>query len=89
MATITFNVDENLKKEAVDLFNRMGLDMSSALRLFMTQSVNLRRIPFEITVPNEEVEKAKKRIQEIALSDAKFISLKTPEGITDMFDEAY
>lgn len=51
MATITFNVDDKLKQEASELYSRMGLDMSSALRLFMTQSVNLRRIPFEIKVP--------------------------------------
>lgn len=48
MATITIKVDEKLKREATELYARMGLDMSSALRLFMTQSVNLRKIPFEV-----------------------------------------
>lgn len=48
MATITFKVDDDLKKDAVELYKRMGLDLSSALRLFMTQSVNLRKIPFEV-----------------------------------------
>ena len=34
MADITIHVDEKLKKDAEALFNRLGLDMSSAINLF-------------------------------------------------------
>ncbi|WP_242258315.1 type II toxin-antitoxin system RelB/DinJ family antitoxin [Streptococcus thoraltensis] len=48
MATISFRVDEELKKEAAALYQGMGLDLSSALKLFLVQSVVTRKIPFEI-----------------------------------------
>ena len=48
MATISFRVDEELKKEAAALYQSMGLDLSSALKLFLVQSVVNRKIPFEI-----------------------------------------
>lgn len=48
MATITFKVDDELKKEATELYKSMGLDLSSALRLFLKQSIVTRSIPFAI-----------------------------------------
>ena len=51
MAKINTNIsiDANLKKDAVSLFNEFGLDLSTAITLFLQQSVREQRIPFEIT----------------------------------------
>ena len=48
MTTITFKVDDEMKKEATELYKSMGLDLSSALRLFIKQSLVTRSIPFVI-----------------------------------------
>ncbi|MGT2739286.1 type II toxin-antitoxin system RelB/DinJ family antitoxin [Streptococcus pantholopis] len=48
MTTITFKVDDEMKKEATELYKSMGLDLSSALRLFLKQSLVTRSIPFVI-----------------------------------------
>ncbi|MFS1664690.1 type II toxin-antitoxin system RelB/DinJ family antitoxin [Streptococcus sp. zg-JUN1979] len=48
MTTVTFKVDDNLKEEVSKLYKSMGLDLSSALRLFMKQSLISQSIPFEI-----------------------------------------
>lgn len=48
MATIAVRVDEELKKEATELFNSLGFDMSTAVKMFLIQSVNTGSIPFEI-----------------------------------------
>ena len=48
MATITFKIDDKTKKEASELYESMGLDLSSALRLFIQQSLVTRSIPFVI-----------------------------------------
>ena len=48
MTTITFKVDDEMKKEATELYKSMGLDLSSALRLFIKQSLVTRSIPFAI-----------------------------------------
>lgn len=61
MAKVNTNIslDPNLKKEAIELFHSMGLDLSTAISLFLFQSIRERKIPFEIyEVPNEKTVKA-------------------------------
>ena len=48
MPQIAVRVDDQLKKEATAIFNELGLDMSTAVKLFLKQSVLTRRIPFEV-----------------------------------------
>ncbi|MBQ8685131.1 MAG: type II toxin-antitoxin system RelB/DinJ family antitoxin [Clostridia bacterium] len=48
MTTINVRVDENVKKQATELFEELGLDMSTALNLFLRQAINYGGIPFEV-----------------------------------------
>ena len=54
------SIDPKLKESAVSLFSQFGLDLSTAITLFLQQSVREQRIPFEIRidVPNETTRKA-------------------------------
>ncbi len=45
---ITFRLDETLKKQAEIIYESMGLNMSSALQLFVAQTVARGSIPFII-----------------------------------------
>ena len=56
MATVTARVDENVKKEAEILFKKMGLNMSTAMNLFLKKCILEQGIPFELKIPNEEIE---------------------------------
>lgn len=49
------SLDPELKKEAVLLFKEFGLDLSTAITLFLSQSVREQKIPFEIKreIPNK------------------------------------
>ena len=62
MAKVNTNIslDQNLKKESVKLFSSFGLDLSTAITLFLQQSVREQRIPFEIriNIPNETTKEA-------------------------------
>ena len=49
---ITFRLDETLKKQAEIIYESMGLNMSSALQLFVTQTVARGSIPFTIEADN-------------------------------------
>lgn len=55
MATININVDENVKSQANELFKSLGLDMTTALNLFLRQAINYGGIPFEIKKPRSYV----------------------------------
>lgn len=50
MATTNLNVrvDENLKKTADALLNELGLNMSTAINIYLKQIVRENGIPFEI-----------------------------------------
>lgn len=52
-ATIQTRVDASLKEKADKIINSMGLDMTTAIRMFLTQVIEQRKIPFEIKAPEE------------------------------------
>ena len=47
-STLQVRIDSGLRKQAEALFGNFGLDMSSAVRLFLRQSIIRRRLPFEV-----------------------------------------
>lgn len=55
-ALIQFRVDKELKNEADKLFKELGLDLSTAIKLFLKQSVNKQAIPFAITAQKDEID---------------------------------
>ena len=54
--SMTIRTDAEVKKQAQRLFAEFGLDMTTAINMFLRQSVRNRAIPFEITMerPNAE-----------------------------------
>ena len=44
-------IDANIKREATALFSKLGLDMSSAVNLFLHQCVLRGGLPFAVEVP--------------------------------------
>lgn len=55
-ATLTIRIDNDLKREASEVADYYGLDLSSVTRAFYKQMVNTRRIPltFAPEEPNTE-----------------------------------
>ena len=58
MATTNLNIriDADLKKQAEQIFNELGLNMSTALTVFLRQTIRSNGIPFDLRleVPNGE-----------------------------------
>lgn len=50
-AVLQTRVDTETKLEAESLFDSLGLDITTAIRLFLRQSINQQRIPFDIVPP--------------------------------------
>ncbi len=50
MTNVTIRMDEGLKKQSEALFDEMGLNMTTAITLFIKTAVRENRIPFEIRV---------------------------------------
>jgi DNA-damage-inducible protein J len=45
---LTIRIDENIKREAENLFNRIGLNISVAINVFFRQAIREQAIPFEL-----------------------------------------
>ena len=62
MAKVSTNVsiDADIKKQAQELFAELGMDLSTAINIFIRQALRQHSIPFEITadIPNDETAKA-------------------------------
>lgn len=48
MKQINFRIDEDIKTNAEAALKEMGLNMSSAITMFLTKVAREKRIPFEI-----------------------------------------
>ena len=47
-ANINIRVDRNVKNKAQDIFTALGLDMTSAINVFLRQAIRKNGIPFEL-----------------------------------------
>lgn len=58
--SVNVRVSEDLKTSADELFKSLGLNMTTAVNMFLVQAVQTNSIPFEIKLrePSEETYKA-------------------------------
>ncbi len=50
---VQVRVDKKLKEEVVEIYESLGLDLPTAVRMFLTRSRMVRGIPFETTLPQD------------------------------------
>ena len=67
-SAVNVNVDSNIKKEATEILNGLGLNMSTAINMFLTQVVMQDGIPFEVKnpKPSRRLRSALKEAEKIA-----------------------
>ena len=58
MASVSMNIrmDSDIKSKAQHLFSEFGLDMTTAINMFLRQSIRENGIPFKLNldIPNKE-----------------------------------
>lgn len=67
MSTINVRVDDEVKKQASELFADLGIDLSAAINMFLRQAIMREGLPFEVKreIPNEETRAALKEAEEM------------------------
>lgn len=62
---INIRMEKNIKEEAEYLFSEFGMNMTTAINIFVRQAVRQGKIPFEISLnkPNAETIAAIKEVQ--------------------------
>jgi len=62
---LSIRMDKELKEQAENLFSELGMNMTTALNIFVRQSVRQGKIPFEISLHGQNTETLA-ALQEIA-----------------------
>lgn len=57
-STIHIRVDDETKAKAVRALEAMGLDVSTAVRIYLARIAAEQRLPFELRVPNTVTQEA-------------------------------
>jgi DNA-damage-inducible protein J len=64
---VTVRMDKELKEQVESLFSELGMNLTTALNIFMRQTVRQGKIPFEISVntPNAATLAAMQEIEDM------------------------
>lgn len=83
---ITIRMDEELKKQAEELFADLGLSMTTAFIAFTKQAVREQRIPFNISrnIPNRETINALEEVFRMKLNTDEY---KGYDDVDTMMEE--
>lgn len=88
-APTQIRIEENTKKEAGELLEGLGLNLSDAVNMFLRQVILRKGIPFEVKYP-EDMREFKPEVVE-AMEEAKRISrdpnVKSYTDVKEMFEE--
>ena len=52
------SLDADLKRDSIDLFSDLGMDLSTAVTVFLKQSLRVQGLPFLVTRENPNAETA-------------------------------
>jgi DNA-damage-inducible protein J len=87
MAKVSTNIglDADLKKSAQELFADFGLDLTTAITMFLKQAVREQRIPFEIKrdIPNQQTIAALAEYEEMKQHPEKYKRYSTFQEVLD------
>ncbi len=78
-SVLQIRVEDSLKQRANDIYSRLGLDLPTAIRMFLRRSIQVNGVPFPMVLSNRsataiEAIEAAKRISQFAKE----------KGISDM-----
>ena len=90
MALIQVRVNDKLKEQACEIYERLGLDLSTAIRMFIMRTVMDNGVPFPMRLERKETDvsaglQAMKEAQEISKANGN--SEMTLEEINEIIRE--
>lgn len=82
---ITVRMDEEIKRQADDLFSDLGMSLSGAITVFIKQCIRQQAIPFRIArdIPNRDTLEAIEEVQRLKHDPTK----KTYDSFSEILEE--
>lgn len=89
-STINININSDVKKESTEVLNNLGINMSTAINMFLIQVARTKSIPFEVISPkpNRTLKKTLKEAKNISTGKIKTKSYHDSQDmINDILSE--
>lgn len=86
-ASTNIKIDPKVKKEAQELFERMGLSLSAAVNVFLRQAILEQSIPFRISAEPNGQEATRQALQEVKQMKEDPTLGKTYNNAKEMLEE--
>ncbi len=83
MSTIQIRIDEKTKKSAKKVLDQVGIDMSSAIKLYLNQITIRHGIPFQILTENGLTPRQEKEILKASEEAKMGINVTKPMNIKE------
>lgn len=83
MSTIQLRIDADTKKKAQKTLEALGLDMSSAIKLYLKQIVIKKGIPFELLTENNMSPSKEKQISKASKEAKEGKNISNPMSIKE------
>jgi len=74
-ARLNVRVDNTTKKQAEEVFAALGMNMSTAVNIFLTQVARRRAIPFALELEGNPLERRMQEAVELEVATAKSLGL--------------
>lgn len=88
MSTIQIRIDEKTKKSAKKVLDKIGLDMSSAIKVYLKQIVISQAIPFPLLTENGLTIQQEQEILKASEEAKRGINVSGPfDNVKDLIDE--
>ena len=73
--SVNIKMDEEIRDKSKELFNKLGLDMTTAVNMFLIQAIRQNQIPFQLkaTTDEEEIEKIERIIYQ-KMQESEFLN---------------
>lgn len=75
---VTIRLDKDIKESAEQMFNDMGMNLSTAFNIFVRQSLRQGRIPFDIYDPFYNEKNQARLAKSIAQAEAGKLTVHDP-----------
>lgn len=84
-SAINVNVPSDVKEEATILFNNLGLNMSTAINMFLKKAIYERGIPFDVKepTPSKELKNALQELDYMEKNPEKYQSFRNVKELME------
>lgn len=82
MDTLQIRIDQKTKQEAKRVLDRLGLDMSSAVKIYLRQMIRTKGIPFPLITENGFIPEQEEQLIRESNQTLQSYRIKTTNGYT-------